>query len=168
MFNVNTSSGRLVLMNYSKFVSLKLPWNISNSFSYFNWTDLNRIVLFYEKVTNLNSSWKMILFQEFFHNDGNPIPSLRNNNLSFFNMLGPSSPFSLNFCLNIIKEHFCCCNWDWIVINLITNANNWFVVSQPSNLLYMVSFYSIGLFVRKFYLLLKLFDRVQIVKKNLV
>ncbi len=44
MFNVDTSSSWLILMNYRKFIAFKLPWNVTNYLFNLNWTNFNGII----------------------------------------------------------------------------------------------------------------------------
>jgi hypothetical protein len=89
----------------------------------------------------------MIFFEKLAHNNSNPITSLTDNNLTFFDMLSPGPPLSLNFSFNIIDKDFGDSNGIGIVVDLVADANDGLAIAEPGYFLHVVCLDIVGLFV---------------------
>ena len=167
MLYIDTPSCWFIFVNDGKFITLEVPRNISDDLFDFNWTDFNWIVSS-EQISDLDYCWVMILFQKLSHDNCNPITSFTYNNITLLNMFGPGSPFSFNFSFDIVNENFGSSHWVGIVIDFITKADNWFVILKPRYFLNVIGFDVWRFLIRKFKLLFKVFNRVQIVEKYFV
>lgn len=164
---IDSSFSALIFAHYTEPIIMPIPINMYNFIFYLKATYL-KWIFFSNEICYLNCSSKMILFDELFKWNSNPITSLWNKNLSISSVFTPSTPFFLLSCLNIIKEYLCCWYINGIIINFIAHNNNPCVSFDPWYFLGMRSFNDILFFFWEFQLALKFLNIGDVVNSNFI